>query len=63
VAGDYTITGVHLLLHPEIVGAMRDEGSDFLKTSGIEQKVDAFVGSQFAFAVLLGYAVFTPASS
>ena len=51
-AGDETVAGRPLLLHPEIIAAVRDKFVEFFKRAFIEQQRDALAGRELAGLVL-----------
>ena len=53
VAGHDAITREDLLLHPEVVGAVGNEGSDLLEGSGVQEEVDTLPRGEFPLSVLL----------
>ena len=52
VAGDDAVAGHDLLLHAEVLAAVRDQLVDLLERAGIEQPRHALAGGQLALLVL-----------
>src|SRR5208337_2856571 len=52
VAGDKTVSVILLLLHAEVVAAMRDQLVGLLESTLVEQKFDALAGRHLALFVL-----------
>ncbi len=61
VAGDEAVAGNDLFLHAEIAAAVGDELVELLKGVLVDQELDAFAGGEFAFLMLAGAALRTPA--
>ena len=58
---DHAVAGHELFGHAEVTAAMRDELVDFLKGSGVEQKVDALARGELARRVLPLQTIVSPA--
>ena len=61
VAGDDAVAGDHLLLEPEVGGAVGDEAVELDEAAFVEQQVEPLARGELALLVLLGDARRAPA--
>ena len=60
ISRDHAIAQKPLLVESKVRGPVGDQLAQFLESPGIQQKLDAFTGGQFAFAMLGFDARLTP---